>query len=100
MISVVYKKDHSLEMFGHANHDEHGKDIVCASASSIIITTVNAMIRINDNAIEYKQDENKITIKITDNDDVIIKLFQNGIELLIELSHQYPKNIKIREEEI
>jgi len=99
MISVVYKKDHSLCIFGHANFADYGKDIVCASVSSIVITTINAMIRINENSVECIQKENEISVKIIGEDETQKKLLQNAIDLLNELSHQYPKNIKIREED-
>ena len=32
-----------IEIKGHANYSLHGSDIVCASVSSIAITTVNAI---------------------------------------------------------
>ena len=35
-----------IEIKGHANYSLHGSDIVCASVSSIAITTVNAIINI------------------------------------------------------
>ena len=39
MVKVKYTVDdntHTLEMTGHANYDEYGKDIVCAGCSSLI----------------------------------------------------------------
>ena len=39
MITVKYETDgreHSLTMEGHANYADHGDDIVCAGASSIV----------------------------------------------------------------
>ena len=75
-------------------YDDYGKDIVCASVSSIVITTVNAIIRINNDAIEYRQDDDLvITIKL--HDKVTDLLIENMLELLTELEKQYKKNIKI-----
>ena len=43
MIKIKILKDY-IEVKGHANYDDFGKDIVCASVSSIVITTVNAIV--------------------------------------------------------
>ena len=98
MIKVnVNKKDNQIDsivLSGHAMYDDYGKDIVCASVSSIVITTDNAIIRINNDAIEYRQDDDLvITIKL--HDKVTDLLIENMLELLTELEKQYKKNIKI-----
>ena len=98
MIKVnVNKKDNQIDsivLSGHAMYDDYGKDIVCASVSSIVITTVYAIIRINNDAIEYRQDDDLvITIKL--HDKVTDLLIENMLELLTELEKQYKKNIKI-----
>jgi uncharacterized protein YsxB (DUF464 family) len=46
-----------FKVSGHANYDEYGKDIVCASVSSIVITSINLVLKLNDKAISVKQDE-------------------------------------------
>ena len=43
MIKVEIENN-KIEIKGHANYDDYGKDIVCASVSSIVITTINAII--------------------------------------------------------
>jgi uncharacterized protein YsxB (DUF464 family) len=43
MIQARYETDgkrHSLSLMGHAHYDEYGKDIVCASVSSIVYALV------------------------------------------------------------
>ena len=49
MIKIdVFNKDHIINKViikGHALYDDYGKDIVCASVSSIYICTVNAILR-------------------------------------------------------
>lgn len=78
---------------GHAFYDDYGKDIVCASVSSIVITTVNGILSIDKDAISC--DEKVFMIKVLKDDEVVNKLVNNMINLLIELSEKYPKNIKI-----
>ena len=94
MIKVSIKKNQII-IKGHANYDELGKDIVCASVSSMVITTVNAILRIDKNSIKYS-DNNGVTIDIIKDDEIVNKLINNLIDLLEELSKQYPKYIEIR----
>ena len=37
-------KNNEITVSGHANYDDYGKDIVCASVSSLVISTVNAIL--------------------------------------------------------
>ena len=94
MIKVNVSKD-CITVTGHANYDEYGKDIVCASVSSLVISTVNAIIKFNEEAISYKEEKDKLVINILKNDDITKKLIGNMLDMLNELSSQYPKNIKI-----
>ena len=93
MIKVVYNTQ-KIEISGHANFNSNGNDIVCASVSSIIYTTVNGIMNINCNAIKY-EDNDKFIIYVLSNDEITVKLIENMIDLLTDLAKQYPKNIKI-----
>lgn len=88
-------KEKQIIIKGHANYDELGKDIVCASVSSMVITTINAILKIDSDAIKYS-DDNGVTIDIIKNDEITNKLINNLIDLLEELEKQYPKYIEIR----
>lgn len=98
MIKVsITKKDNKIDkivMSGHAMYDDYGKDIVCAAASSIAITSVNAILKINEKAITLKSDDD-LEIKVNTHDSVTDILVNNMIDLLIELQEQYKENIKI-----
>ena len=89
-------KINSIEIKGHAMYASYGSDIVCASVSSMSITTVNAIIRLDDEAIKYKEDEGYLFIEIVKHSDTIDKLIYNLIDLLEELKKQYKKHIEIR----
>ena len=71
MIKIKFDKD-KISIKGHSGYDAIGKDIVCASVSSIVITSINAIIRIDEKAISYKQDEGFIEINIF----VFIQIFR------------------------
>ena len=88
-------KEKQIIIKGHANYDELGKDIVCASVSSMVITTVNAILRVDNEAIKYS-DDNGVIIDIIKSDEIINKLINNMIDLLEKLEKQYPKYIEIR----
>ena len=93
MIRVKYNKSY-IEISGHANYADYGNDIVCASVSSIIYTTINGILNINKDAIKYS-DEKILRIDILSNDNITNTLLKNMIDMLKELSLQYPKNINI-----
>ncbi|MBE6156739.1 MAG: ribosomal-processing cysteine protease Prp [Firmicutes bacterium] len=93
MIKVKYSNKF-IKISGHADFNDYGKDIVCASASSIVYTTINGILNININAIKYT-DEKELVIEILSNDEITNKLIGSMLDLLKELEAQYPKNIKI-----
>lgn len=95
MIKVVYNNDYkNLKITGHAGYADQGKDIVCASASSIILSSVNLAIEFNKD-VKYTDDLNKIEIINNTNDENVKKVFSNMITCLEDLERQYPDNIKI-----
>lgn len=95
MIKVVYNDNYkNLKITGHAGYADCGKDIVCASASSIILSSINLAIEFN-NEVKYTDDLNKIEITNNTNDENVKKVFSNMIACLEELERQYPDNIKI-----
>lgn len=94
MIKIKFDKD-KISIKGHSGYDVIGKDIVCASVSSIVITSINAIIRIDEKAISYKQDEGFIEINILKHSEIVDLLILNMKELLKELQIQYDKYIKI-----
>ena len=99
LISVKDNNIKKINIKGHAGYDDYGKDIVCSSVSSITITTVNAILMFNKNYISYNEKKDNFEIIINENNDITNKLIQNMINLLTELSQDYPKNIKIEEED-
>ena len=92
---TIKKNNNKIVISGHALYDEYGKDIVCASVSSVSICTVNAIISINDNAIEASEKEGELIININSNDDITTKLIDNMFRCFDELEKQYPNNVKI-----
>lgn len=94
MIKVEIK-DNLITIKGHAGYDDKGKDIVCASVSSIVITTINAIIEINPDAIDYSDLDNELIIRKLKEDEIVNKLIVNMILLLESLEKDYSDYIKI-----
>ena len=85
-----------VNILGHAMYDDYGKDIVCSAASSIVITTINGIIKLDKDAIKYKQDNEGLYIEVLKNDNIYNTLINNMIDLLNELESDYPNNISIK----
>lgn len=98
MIKVKYT-DKMITITGHAKFADFGKDIVCASATSIITSCVNNMMALDKESIIYSDNGKQIVIKmVKDNNNVTI-IFNNLIDLLKDLASDYHKNIKVESEE-
>ena len=96
MIKVVKKGNH-IDIKGHALFDKYGKDIVCAAVSSIVITTVNGILSIDEGSIKCTDSSGYVSIDIIKDDSVVNALISNMINLLKELEGQYKKNIQVEE---
>ncbi len=94
---LITKKDNLISISGHALYADYGKDIVCSAVSSIVITTINGIISINDKALKYDLKKDGLEIEILLKDNVTLKLIDNMLDLLTDLSKNYPKNIQVKE---
>ncbi len=99
MIKISIKKnDNKIDAIiasGHANNDIYGKDIVCASVSTLLITHINLMKSIDENAISYESKDGYINLEVLKHSLFIDKVLENMEASLEELALNYKKNIKI-----
>lgn len=100
-VKVVKKEGliSNITLKGHANFAPFGKDIVCAGVSSILTTTINAILKLKKEAIIYQQEKDSFRISVKDHDHTTEVLLENMIDLLKQLEQDYQKNIKVEEEE-
>jgi uncharacterized protein YsxB (DUF464 family) len=102
MIKVNIEKNNtkiiSLEVSGHSNYDEKGRDIVCAGVSAIVVGGLNALLNEKKTAIEYecKEGYSRVFVKNIDNDN-IQKILDVITTQLYTIEESYPKFIKIIE---
>ena len=95
MIKVQVNKDkNTITISGHSGYDVEGHDIVCAGVSSIVTTTVNAIVRYDENLIQYESKSGYVKIEVKHNEFVNL-LIENMISLLKEMEEKYQKYIKV-----
>ena len=98
MIKVKVGKK-NISILGHADYDDFGKDIVCASVSSIVMCSIEAIANFDVKAIYIKQSKDKLDIIINKQDNITQKLITNMLNCLKELEKKYPQNIEIIDKE-
>ena len=100
MIKVKIEKDGAnykkVSVLGHAMYDEHGKDIVCSAASSIVTTTINGILALDKNSLSYMVSKKGISITMKSTDRTTQILIRNMINLLKELESNYKEFIQIK----
>ena len=94
MIKILREMD-KITIKGHAGYRE-SNDIVCASISTIMYTTVNAILNFNDKAINFTDNTNECIIAINNHDDITDKLIDNMILMFEEVEKEYPSNVEIK----
>ena len=92
---VVTASSNRITATGHARYAQPGKDIVCAAVSSIVTTTINNVIALEDDTIKYDTKEGNVCITVLRNSKVTDKLLNVMLNMLKELATDYPQNIKI-----
>ena len=101
MINITYKLDNNnytyLKVSGHAQYEDVGKDLICASVSSIIYGLMNALDEI-DKDVQIHDLENQDVEIIINTDDQKV---QNYIELVLmqfkTIEFSYKEFIRIKE---
>ena len=97
-VNVISNKNHidKINILGHADYEEYGKDIVCSSVSSIVTTTVNGIIDIDKEYLTVDEVKDGMIITILKKDNICDKLIKNMLSLLKALEESYPENIKVK----
>lgn len=98
MIKVNILKENNLisniKISGHSGYAEYGSDIVCAAVSSIVTTTINGILSINE-TIKVTDDGNVLEIVVLEHNEVTDKLILNMIKLFEGIEIQYKENLKV-----
>ncbi len=87
----AYKRLHCL---GHAGFDAHGKDIVCAAVSILVINTVNAIEALTEDAftLDSSEKQGMIALEFTEtpshDSELLMDALCMGVE---EIENTYGK---------
>lgn len=109
MINVVFLKDVESQLLigfnvaGHAFFSDSGKDIVCASVTSAVQLTANAITEcLKSTSAKIHLVGNSIDLKLDRSVDISKEVvFIDALYLHLNLiESSYPKNIKVTVEEV
>ena len=84
----------SLDVKGHAEYGEYGKDLICASVSSILFGFMNALDELQEN-VEIRQSENRITVEDHSGSSTVQDYFELVIIQLKTIEESYGDFIKV-----
>lgn len=97
-------KTRSIELKGHAGYAKYGKDIICASVSSLTLNLANSVEKFTDDRFdaEVEEETGYFKFSFTGNISPESKLLMNSLILgLKNIVESYgEKYIKIRFEEV
>ena len=95
-IKIDYDENYvsKFKISGHSGYDIKGNDIVCAAVSSLVISSINLALRLNEKSVNVKQEDGLIDANILIHDKVINEVFLNMINMLEELQNDYKNNLK------
>lgn len=103
MVEASFRKSHGkLTGFcvkGHSGYDDFGFDIVCASVSSAVMLTCNAITEVFKIKAEISAEDNLIQCKISQNEEGS-KLIEALMLHLRVLSEDYPENVTVKISEV
>ena len=94
---VEYKENEALvEASGHADHNEYGYDIVCASISTACILSANLIdnLKLGYNIIDVKSKDGYFRLQVKTDNPIVLGIIQNLELHLDEIAKDYPKNLK------
>lgn len=98
MIKIKIKEENNyieqIKISGHALYDDYGKDIVCSSVSSMVILTINLLIKLDNEAINYENIKGVVTVNVLKADEFVNTILNNLVDMLKELAEDYNEYIK------
>lgn len=94
-MTTITNKENEILIQGHSEYSEYGKDIVCASISSIAYTTISACKRWMNESVEIEDLDDYILIKVVKRSPVINTLIDNMIDMFKELEKEYSNNVRM-----
>jgi len=90
-----------FKVSGHADYDDLGKDIVCASVSSAVMMTANLITEIFGFNAEVSDVNNVVALRTDIPGEENLQRLYKGLEMQIEqISLEFKKTIKMKFTEV
>ncbi len=94
MIAVSVRKD-GIEVRGHANYAETGKDIVCAGVTALIQTLIKSIGDLTEDKIEYEISPGRADIHYGDLSEAGKLLIDSFFIGVCAIADEFPDHIRI-----
>lgn len=90
-VKYLDKNIASIEVSGHANSDEHGKDLVCAAVSGVVVGCLNNIKTPKDFLITHEPGHVKIEAKksISTHDAIVLETLLVSLKTIEEDNKKY-----------
>ncbi len=79
---------------GHAGYAKMGKDIVCASVSSLTIFTANLLVQMGEE-IKWNDSQERLAVDVqatSESTQIVIRALYTS---LMDIAQHYPKNLRV-----
>ena len=107
MIQVVIKEKNQqildIEVYGHANSAEHGKDLVCAGVSTACVGIANALVKnhfLKDQLGNLDIQKGYVHIEVLKSQKDIQVVLETFVTILETIEESYAKYMKITKMEV
>ena len=94
MIAVSVRKD-GIEVRGHANYAETGKDIVCAGVTALIQTLIKSIGDLTEDKIEYEISPGRADIHYGDLSEAGKLLIDSFFIGVCAIADEFPDHVRI-----
>lgn len=94
MIAVSVRKD-GIEISGHANYAEAGKDIVCAGVTALTQTLIRAIEELTRDEIQYEISPGRADIHygdLSEEGKLLVDAFFIGV---CQIANEFPEYVRI-----
>ena len=97
MIVVTCKKTNNyitqITTVGHANYDEHGKDIVCSAVSAVFTGLMNEMSRYSKVKNRALAGDASLMIERPNKETQV--LMEYALHTIKDIAREYPNNVMV-----
>jgi uncharacterized protein YsxB (DUF464 family) len=92
---LIDRGERMINIGGHANYDEPGRDIVCAAVSMLTQTLIQSLEELTEEKIKYVMIPGTVHIQFGDLSErarLLVDSFFVGVSMLAE---EYPDNVNV-----